>query len=85
MAPSVETHRCARLREALLGGRALTRQEAQAEFGISGSTFRWAIERMRNDGVPLDYEVELGHRQSHVKRWSVEQAPKVGSTRKARP
>lgn len=63
--------RCDHLRVALLNGRSLTRQEAQAEFGISGSTFRWAIERMLQSGVPLKFEIEVGHRQSQVRRWSI--------------
>lgn len=62
------------LRQALLRGRSITRQEAQLEFGITGSTFRWVIERMLAEGFALEYEIEIGHRQSQVRRWSMQKS-----------
>ena len=66
---SLGSNRSAQLRQALLDGRALTRLEAQAEFGITGSTFRWTIESMQAKGVQLDHTIEVGRRNAQTKRW----------------
>lgn len=59
------------LRNALLGGEAITRPEACERFGITGSTFRWLIRTMRTDGVELIYEEERGLRNVPTRRWRV--------------
>jgi hypothetical protein len=57
------------LRHALLRGEALTRTEACDRFGMTGSTFRWVIKSLRDDGVKLRFDVEVGPRNSSVRRW----------------
>lgn len=64
--------RIAQLRAALLQGEALTRPEACERFGISGSTFRWLIRAMQQEGVKLSYEEERGGRNVKVRRWKVD-------------
>lgn len=57
------------VREALQCGAALTRVEACERYGITGSTFRWVIKRLRDDGAPLEFELVEGGRGNVAKRW----------------
>ena len=57
------------VREALQRGAALTRVEACERYGITGSTFRWVIKRLRDDGATLEFELVEGGRGSVAKRW----------------
>lgn len=61
--------RVEQLRDALASGEAFTRLEAERRFGITGSTFRWAIKNLREQGVQLEFEEVLGRRGSTLKRW----------------
>lgn len=63
--------RTASLRQALERGAALTRLEACERFGITGSTFRWVIKSMRDQGIEFEVELVSGTRGSTIKRWSV--------------
>ncbi len=64
-----ESARVDQLREAMARGEAFTRLEACDRFGITGSTFRWAIKSMREAGQELDYVEVPGRRGSTLKRW----------------
>lgn len=63
--------RVGQLRDALASGEAFTRLEAIERFGISGSTFRWAIRSLCDEGVPLVYDEVPGRRGSALKRWRI--------------
>lgn len=69
------------LRNALLGGEALTRIEACDRFGITGSTFRWVIRAMKKDGIELDFTEERGRRNAPTRRWSVNKDRHAGQSR----
>jgi len=72
MATERATTATASFRAALEAGDALTRHEACERFGITGATFRWAIKRMLDDGVPLEFELVAGRRgSSSLKRWRI--------------
>lgn len=58
------------LRAALEDGESFTRIEACDRFGMSGATFRWAI-RMRDAGMPLEYEEVRGARNALTRRWKL--------------
>lgn len=60
-----------RIRRALLSGEALTRPEACERFGITGSTFQWLIKQMRDEGIPIEFDVVRGNRNAPTRRWKV--------------
>ena len=66
-----DSQRVNRLRSELLAGRSYTRTEASEEFGITGSTFRWVIKSMKDQGVQLTFVEEPGRRGTKLKRWTV--------------
>lgn len=61
--------RVEQLHQALTRGESFTRVEACERFGITGSTFRWAIKTFRERGAQLQFETEPGRRRSIAKRW----------------
>lgn len=63
-----------RLRDALLAGERFTRLEACEKFGITGSTFRWTIKRMRDSGIGLAYDEVSGKRNASTRRWRVDES-----------
>lgn len=62
----------ARLRTALLAGDEYTRIEACEAFGISDSTFRWAVREMRAAGIAVTYREVRGRRNALTRRWRVD-------------
>jgi hypothetical protein len=74
----------ARLRDALGRGEALTRLEACERFGMTGATFRWAIQSFMHDGDRLEFELVEGRRGTSAKRWRLAPAERSGTTRHSR-
>ena len=84
MAQQAVSSATAAFRSALESGEALTRLEACERFGITGATFRWAIKRMLDDGVPLEYDLVEGRRGSSLKRWRIARRTSARPTQRSR-